>query len=95
MKTHIVVKFKIYHLLLDIKECDDETLNKCTEKDTCLDTEGGYVCSCSPGFKLENDDRTCTGINYLHSQNNVIIKARFMMSVIFKDHNTFKNFSEL
>ena len=46
----------------DIDECDALLgLNQCSEKDKCLNNPGGYVCSCSDGFRLENDGRTCTG----------------------------------
>ena len=47
-------------LFIDIDECDDTLdLNQCSEPDKCLNTDGGYVCSCSIGSRLENDGRTC------------------------------------
>lgn len=58
----------IYFLLLsvysDVNECNNATLNLCTNPDTCLNTNGSYVCSCEPGFKLEDDQRTCTGMMF-------------------------------
>ncbi|XP_059169385.1 uncharacterized protein LOC131951116 [Physella acuta] len=46
---------------LDINECSNMTTNRCTYKERCLNTNGGYTCSCPAGFKLENDQRTCSG----------------------------------
>ena len=52
----------VYFLDSDIDECKpDLDSNKCTQRDTCTNTEGRYNCSCSFGFKLETDQRTCTG----------------------------------
>ncbi|KAH9498702.1 hypothetical protein Btru_004609, partial [Bulinus truncatus] len=44
---------------VDINECDHTQLNLCAEKDKCKNTAGGFTCSCSPGYKLNNDGRTC------------------------------------
>ncbi|XP_055860394.1 mucin-4-like [Biomphalaria glabrata] len=44
---------------VDINECDYNSLNLCGEKEKCVNSVGGFTCSCSPGFKLDNDQRTC------------------------------------
>ncbi|KAK6969982.1 fibrillin-3, partial [Biomphalaria glabrata] len=44
---------------VDINECDYNSLNLCGEKEKCVNSVGGFTCSCSPGFKLDNDKRTC------------------------------------
>ncbi|KAI8778024.1 fibrillin-3, partial [Biomphalaria glabrata] len=44
---------------VDINECDYNYLNLCGEKEKCVNSVGGFTCSCSPGFKLDNDKRTC------------------------------------
>ena len=52
----------LFFTCTDVNECDSSLgLNGCSDSDTCVNSEGGYECSCSPGFKLENDKRTCTG----------------------------------
>ncbi|KAK0067553.1 fibrillin-3 [Biomphalaria pfeifferi] len=35
------------------------TLSLCGEKEKCVNSVGGFTCSCSPGLKLDNDKRTC------------------------------------
>ncbi|XP_056382711.1 von Willebrand factor C and EGF domain-containing protein isoform X2 [Hyla sarda] len=42
----------------DINEC---VTSSC--KGTCLNTEGGYMCDCGPGFKLAADRSTCLDID--------------------------------
>ena len=61
--------FKItiwYDHYIDINECDNETLNKCTDKTTCKNTNGSYTCECPLGSKLGNDGRTCKGMYILY-----------------------------
>ena len=51
-----------FALSLDVNECDTNLdLNRCTEKNKCVNIKGGYECSCSLGYKLGKDQRTCTG----------------------------------
>ena len=45
---------------LDINECK-EGISGCSQ--TCKNTEGSYLCSCSVGYLLEHDNHTCTDIN--------------------------------
>lgn len=42
----------------DIDECQT-TQSLCEHK--CINTNGTYVCSCSSGFSLNSDGKTCTG----------------------------------
>ncbi|XP_046546621.1 fibrillin-1-like [Haliotis rubra] len=44
---------------IDIVECDDPALNKCSGGGTCENTDGGFKCNCPIGFKLDNDKTTC------------------------------------
>ncbi|KAK0067591.1 fibrillin-3, partial [Biomphalaria pfeifferi] len=44
---------------IDIDECQYEQLNLCSQKDSCLNTEGGYSCSCQSGYYMDNNGRTC------------------------------------
>ncbi|XP_033122076.1 uncharacterized protein LOC117121084 [Anneissia japonica] len=48
--------FKCY----DFDECLDES-DGCEH--VCTNTLGSYVCSCNPGYELQNDMRTCRDIN--------------------------------
>ncbi|KAK3578361.1 hypothetical protein CHS0354_039074 [Potamilus streckersoni] len=50
----------------NINECLNTRLNNCSQIDTCLNTDGDYTCSCSIGFRLENDGRTCTECDQYH-----------------------------
>ncbi|XP_052696969.1 uncharacterized protein LOC128175386 isoform X6 [Crassostrea angulata] len=45
---------------IDVNECGNSELNKCSLKDTCINTQGSFNCSCPRGMYLENDERTCT-----------------------------------
>lgn len=31
------------------------------ENGKCMDTKGGYMCMCNPGFKLSMNGKKCTG----------------------------------
>ena len=41
----------------DTNECLSADLNNCDQ--TCSNTNGGYVCSCQSGFKLNEDGFSC------------------------------------
>lgn len=43
---------------IDIDECAKD-IDGCS--DYCTNTEGSFICSCSPGFDLDVDERTCQG----------------------------------
>lgn len=42
----------------DIDECEMD-MSGCSQK--CYNTEGSFVCSCNPGYELQEDSRTCSG----------------------------------
>lgn len=46
---------------VDVNECDPKFphLNLCDYKPGCVNTERGFLCSCGPGTRLDNDGRTC------------------------------------
>ena len=35
----------------DNNECDDATANNCTVLQLCVNTPGGFSCSCLPGYR--------------------------------------------
>ncbi|XP_055860226.1 fibrillin-2-like, partial [Biomphalaria glabrata] len=43
----------------DVNECNSETENLCADASLCTNTNGSFTCSCRPGFKLDNDNRSC------------------------------------
>ena len=47
----------MYVLVLDIDECKEDT-SDCEQE--CMNTEGGYKCSCVGGYTLNDDNATCT-----------------------------------
>ena len=44
-----------------MNECASTTLNRCQQ--LCSNQDGSYNCSCSIGFVLNSDNRTCQGIH--------------------------------
>ncbi|XP_067687865.1 uncharacterized protein [Haliotis asinina] len=51
---------------IDYNECENATLNKCTDPSTCTNTDGSYRCSCGSGTRLGNDERTCIACDDNH-----------------------------
>ena len=49
---------RISLLPTDIDECTDETDN-CEQ--TCMNTNGSFVCGCNPGYMLDGIGRNCSG----------------------------------
>ena len=71
LTTSALVRHSVYNLFVvyiwrsclwtDVNEC--LTTNDCQQQ--CTNTEGGYNCSCSQGFTLNSDNKTCDGmLNY-------------------------------
>lgn len=56
-----MITINVFFYLVDVNECGNSELNKCSLKDTCVNTQGSFNCSCPRGMYLENDERTCTG----------------------------------
>ncbi|KAL3836485.1 hypothetical protein ACJMK2_021917, partial [Sinanodonta woodiana] len=53
---------------LDVNECTEQngTLNTCSEKNNCRNTNGSYVCTCHAGYQLDKDGRTCIECDHFH-----------------------------
>ena len=47
-------------IIIDVDECH-EGISKCS--DICTNTERSYTCSCPTGFRLANDNYSCTGLS--------------------------------
>ena len=47
---------------VDIDEC---ALRISGCKQQCTNTNGSYYCTCRNGFSLQNDNKSCKGINIL------------------------------
>ncbi|KAH9509816.1 hypothetical protein Btru_045275 [Bulinus truncatus] len=43
----------------EINECTNSSLNLCSYKESCVNTEGGFTCTCPLGQILDNNERTC------------------------------------
>lgn len=45
---------------IDIDECNTASpTHKCSATGQCSNTDGAYICTCSAGYSLEQDQRTC------------------------------------
>uniref|UniRef100_K1QLB6 Fibrillin-1 n=1 Tax=Magallana gigas TaxID=29159 RepID=K1QLB6_MAGGI len=44
---------------IDIDECNDASLNKCSFPNLCVNVDGSYNCTCPDFHTLDNDGRTC------------------------------------
>jgi len=52
-----------YVLLIDFNECDN---GFCEQR--CINTIGSFSCECNPGYQLNDDLITCSGIHeYIHN----------------------------
>ena len=50
---------------VDIDECQEDP-NMCSDvRKTCINKDGFYYCDCIDGYKQEDADETCVGINNL------------------------------
>ena len=54
-KTILFITFRV---ILDTDECA-RNISGCNQN--CTNTKGSYVCSCYPGYEIENDNKTCIG----------------------------------
>ena len=52
--------FIAHSFLLDIDECEQESLNDCDVNANCSNTVGSYSCFCHRGF--EGDGFNCSGV---------------------------------
>ncbi|XP_078334851.1 uncharacterized protein LOC111121476 isoform X3 [Crassostrea virginica] len=51
---------------IDVDECNNDTLNQCSNKDLCVNLEGSYKCTCPDYSTLQNDERTCKECDGFH-----------------------------
>ena len=49
----------IFLFCSDVNECEIDVLHNCHGDAQCTNTEGSYICSCSPGYT--GDGKHCTG----------------------------------
>ena len=47
--------------------------NNCTQNQLCVNTDGGFICECKPGFRSLDGGATCQGTAILLSQYAMII----------------------
>ena len=58
-KTHI--EMSVFLFFKDINECTSTSTNSCDRsKETCENTDGGYICNCFEGYRKLKDQ--CNGI---------------------------------
>ena len=56
---HNYYKIILYNTISsDIDECSNET-DYCSQ--TCINTEGNFICGCNSGFLLDIDGTACNG----------------------------------
>ena len=64
MKYVLVTRMNYFYLMLfaivDIDECENETLNACDVHANCSNNVGSYDCFCLSGF--EGDGFSCLGM---------------------------------
>ena len=62
IKTECFVKLLVYcSFLVDIDECELESLNDCDVNANCSNTVGSYSCFCLSGF--EGNGFNCSGVS--------------------------------
>lgn len=67
---------------IDINECEENNTNVCnTRTERCENSEGSYLCICSPGFRKDNG--ICKGIPSPQLCANAIYSNLFVMFSIF------------
>ncbi|XP_028408856.1 fibrillin-2-like [Dendronephthya gigantea] len=47
----------------DFNECARSETNKCKHKDGCVNTHGSFRCTCTAGYRLHYDSRTCNDVD--------------------------------
>ena len=57
--SNMMVSFKQFTMqYVDMNECA-LGMHDCNQ--ICTNTNGSYTCSCSPGYKISSNNRTCVG----------------------------------
>ena len=62
--AEVAIIFRKFAICIaDIKECDAQVLNDCTQKNAQCeeDPNGGYNCVCGAGFKPDDKTGVCVG----------------------------------
>ena len=61
MASYIIYSnYLLFLLFADIDECQSGRSN-CSQ--TCTNTFGSFTCGCMPGYSLQEDGVTCTGMH--------------------------------
>ena len=60
--------FDFFFFLLDVNECEN---NNGYCEHTCQNVYGSYWCTCSEGFKVDSNRKTCSG--KVKSQGHIIV----------------------
>ncbi|KAI6653400.1 Fibrillin-2-like [Oopsacas minuta] len=64
---------------VDIDECSISTDN-CQQ--ICTNNNGSFICSCEPGYTLDTDMSTCSGVNKLTSQGILLLAIVLMLLLL-------------
>lgn len=57
--------YRLLYIIADINECRRYPGRLCAHK--CENTPGSYYCTCTMGFKLSADGRSCEGMAVIFS----------------------------
>ena len=74
MKHHLMIGYSYF---LDVNEC---ALNRDNCAQNCINTNGGFRCSCRAGYSLLSNGRSCGGecVNQVQSDDTT---SHFLLSV--------------
>ena len=53
--------FERSYFFKDVDECKEKT-HDCDQN--CINNIGSYICRCNPGYRLQDDKKTCRGRKY-------------------------------
>ena len=62
------IQLQLSYISPDINECDAErstseiSLNICSINETCLNTQGSFICICIDGYFRKSDGKGCEGM---------------------------------
>ena len=61
IRNKMYSEISVYSFLVDIDECEQESLNECDVNANCSNTVGSYSCFCLSGF--EGNGFNCSGVS--------------------------------